>query len=146
MKSKQVSHDKGQRLWVLVLASGEEAKEQITAFAKKENIKAASFVALGAFQRAVVGYFDWEKKKYMPIPVDEQIEVITLVGDIVEDEKGAPSLHAHTVLGLSNGHTRGGHLIEGHVRPTLEVTVTETPAHLVRKKKPELGLALIDID
>ena len=146
MKSKQVSHDKGQRLWVLVLASGEEAKEQIPAFAKQENIKAASFVALGAFERAVVGYFDWEKKKYMPIPIHEQVEVITLVGDIVEDEKGAPSLHAHTVLGLSNGHTRGGHLIEGHVRPTLEVTVTETPAHLVRKKKPELGLALIDIE
>jgi uncharacterized protein len=146
MKSKQVSHDKGERLWVLVLDKGEEAKEQITQFARKENIKAASFVALGAFECAVVGYFDWEKKEYQPIAVNEQVEVITLVGDIVEDEKGAPSLHAHTVLGLSSGHTRGGHLMEGHVRPTLEVTVTETPAHLVRKKKPEWGLALIDIE
>ena len=146
MHSKQVSHDKSQRIWVLVLDAGEEAEERITAFAKQENIKAASFVALGAFERAVVGYFDWEKKKYIPIPVNEQVEVITLVGDIVLDEKGAPSLHAHTVLGLSTGHTRGGHLMEGHVRPTLEVTVTETPAHLVRKKKPQLGLALIDIE
>ena len=75
----------------------------------------------------------------MPIPVNSQVEVITLVGDIAEDEKGAPSLHAHTVLGLPDGSTRGGHLIEGHVRPTLEITLTETPAHLVRKKKPELG-------
>jgi uncharacterized protein len=146
MQSKQVSNVTGQRIWVLVMASGEEAKEQITAFAKAQKIGAACFVALGAFERAVVGYFDWEKKKYVPIPVDEQVEVITLVGDIAEDEKGAPSLHAHTVLGLSTGHTRGGHLIEGHVRPTLEVTLTETPAHLVRKKKPELGLALIDIE
>ena len=146
MHSKQVSHDKSQRIWVLVLDAGEEAKDRITAFAKQENIKAASFVALGAFERAVVGYFDWEKKKYLPIPINDQVEVITLVGDIVEDEKGAPSLHAHTVLGLSIGHTRGGHLIEGHVRPTLEITLTETPAHLVRKKRPELGLALIDIE
>lgn len=146
MQSKQVSNDKGQRVWVLVMDMGEEAKEQITAFARKEKIKAASFVALGAFERAVVGYFDWDKKKYMPIPINAQVEVITLVGDIAEDEKGAPSLHAHTVLGLSDGHTRGGHLMEGHVRPTLEVTLTETPAHLVRKKKPELGLALIDIE
>lgn len=145
MQSKQVSHDKSSRVWVLVLGMGEEAKEEITAFAKRENIRAASIVALGAFERAVVGYFDWEKKKYLPIPVNEQVEVITLVGDIAEDEKGAPSLHAHTVLGLPDGHTRGGHLIEGHVRPTLEITLTETPAHLVRKKKPELGLALIDI-
>jgi uncharacterized protein len=146
MQSKQVSNNKGEKLWILVLASGEEAKESITAFAKKEKIHAASFVALGAFSRAVIGYFDWEKKKYMPIPVNSQVEVITLVGDIAEDEEGAPSLHAHTVLGLADGSTRGGHLIEGHVRPTLEITLTETPAHLVRKKKPELGLALIDIE
>ncbi len=146
MQSKQVSSNKGEKLWILVLAPGEEAKETITEFAQKENIRAASFVALGAFCRAVVGYFDWEKKKYMPIPVNSQVEVITLVGDIAEDEKGAPSLHAHTVLGMSDGTTRGGHLIEGYVRPTLEVTLTETPAHLVRKKKPELGLALIDIE
>ena len=142
MQSKQVS--KG--VWVLVLASGEEVKEQIIAFAKDKEIKAASFVALGAFERAIIGYFDWHRKKYMPIPINTQVEVITLVGDIVEDEKGAPSLHAHTVLGQSDGYARGGHLIEGHVRPTLEVTLTETPAHMVRKKKPELGLALIDIE
>ncbi len=146
MQGKQVSHDKSQRIWVLVLDAGEEAKDRITEFAKQEKIRAASFVALGAFERAVIGYFDWEKKKYLPIPVDEQVEVITLVGDIAEDENGAPSLHAHTVLGLPDGHTRGGHLIEGRVRPTLEITLTETPAHLVRKKKPELGLALIDIE
>ena len=141
MQSKQVSKD----VWVLVLASGEEVKEQIIAFAKENEIRAASFVALGAFERAIVGYFDWYKKKYMPIPINNQVEVITLVGDVVEDERGAPSLHAHVVLGQSDGYARGGHLIEGHVRPTLEVTLTETPAHLVRKKKPELGLALIDI-
>ena len=146
MQGKQVSHDKSQRIWVLVLDAGEEAKDRITEFAKQEKIRAASFVALGAFERAVIGYFDWEKKKYLPIPVDEQVEVITLVGDIAEDENGAPSLHSHTVLGLPDGHTRGGHLIEGRVRPTLEITLTETPAHLVRKKKPELGLALIDIE
>lgn len=146
MQSKQVSNDKGQRIWVLVLDQGEEAKERITDFARQEKIRAASFVALGAFQRAVIGYFDWEKKTYMPIPINEQVEVITLVGDIAEDEEGAPSLHAHAVLGRSDGHTRGGHLLEGHVRPTLEVTLTETPAHLVRRKRPELGLALIDIE
>jgi len=91
MQSKQVSNNKGEKLWILVLATGEEAKETITAFAKKEKIRAASFVALGAFSRAVVGYFDWAKKKYIPIPVDSQVEVITLVGDIAEDEKALPA-------------------------------------------------------
>jgi hypothetical protein len=54
--------------------------------------------------------------------------------------------HRYIVLGLSDGSTRGGHLLNGIVRPTLEVVVTETPAHLRRKKKVDLGIALIDLD
>jgi uncharacterized protein len=50
------------------------------------------------------------------------------------------------VLGRSDGSTRGGHLQEGHVRPTLEITITETPGHLTRRKHAELGLALIEME
>ena len=141
MQFKKVS----QGIWVAVLDSGEEARAALLKLARDETIAAASFVALGAFERAVLGYFDWQKKEYQPIAVPSQCEVITLVGDIALNEKGEPDLHAHCVLGLSDGHTRGGHLMEGHVRPTLEVTLTETPGHLVRRKHPDLGLALIDL-
>jgi predicted DNA-binding protein with PD1-like motif len=146
MQSKLVSKPGETRIWIAVLETGEEAKQSLLSLAKKEGVAAASFVALGAFKKAVVGYFDWQTKKYQPIPIGEQVEVITLVGDIVPDEKGKPSLHAHTVLGRSDGSTRGGHLIEGHVRPTLEITITETPAHLTRRKHPDLGVALIETD
>ena len=61
------------------------------------------------------------------------------------DYDGKPSLHVHVVLGLSDGTTRGGHLLEGLVRPTLEVTLVETLVHLRRKRRPELGIALIDL-
>jgi predicted DNA-binding protein with PD1-like motif len=114
--------------------------------ARNENITAASFVALGAFEKATVAYFDWAARQYRPIPIDSQVEVISLTGDIVPDENGTPSLHAHTVLGLADGHTRGGHLVEGIVRPTLEMTVTETPGHLVRRRRPEMNLSLIQRD
>jgi uncharacterized protein len=144
MHSKLVSKPGETRVWIAVLEMGEEAKEQLLALAKKEGIENASFVALGAFEKATIAYFDWQKKKYQNIPVDEQVEVITLLGDIIPDDTGKASLHAHTVLGRSDGSTRGGHLIEGHVRPTLEITVTELPAHLKRHKHPELGLALIE--
>ena len=75
----------------------------------------------------------------------QQCEVLSALGDIAIDDSGKPSLHVHVVLGLSDGSTRGGHLLEGFVRPTLEVTLVETPAHLRRKKRPELGIALIDL-
>jgi predicted DNA-binding protein with PD1-like motif len=144
MLSKLVSKPGETRVWIAVLEEGEEAKQSLLEIAKKEKIEDASFVALGAFAKATIAYFDWQKKKYQDIPVDEQVEVISLVGDIVPDEKGKASLHAHTVLGRSDGSTRGGHLQEGHVRPTLEITITETPAHLTRRKHAELGLALIE--
>jgi predicted DNA-binding protein with PD1-like motif len=144
MHSKLVSKPGETRVWIAVLEMGEEAKAQLLALANKEGIENASFVALGAFEKAVIAYFDWDKKTYRKIPVDEQVEVITLAGDIVPDDAGRPSLHAHTVLGRGDGSTRGGHLVEGHVRPTLEVTVTELPAHLRRHKHPELGVALIE--
>jgi predicted DNA-binding protein with PD1-like motif len=142
--SKLVSRPGETRVWLAILEQGEEAKASLLSLAKKEGIENASFVALGAFEKAVIAYFDWQTKKYRNIPVDEQVEVISLVGDIVPDEKGVASLHAHTVLGRSDGSTRGGHLIKGHVRPTLEITVTEIAAHLTRRKHPELGVALIE--
>jgi predicted DNA-binding protein with PD1-like motif len=49
----------------------------------------------------------------------------------------------HAVLGLQDGTTRGGHFLNGIVRPTLEVTIVETPVHLRRRKQPGLGIALI---
>lgn len=146
MQSKLVSRPGETRVWIAVLEEGEEARQSLLEIAAREDVQNASFVALGAFARATIAYFDWQKKKYQDIPIDEQVEVITLVGDLVPDEKGKSSLHAHTVLGRSDGSTRGGHLQEGHVRPTLEITITETPAHLTRRKHPELGVALIEVD
>ena len=146
MQSKCVTPEGMPRIWILVLSPGEEAKKTILNFAKDNDLKAASFVALGAFENAQLGYFDWQAKEYLPIAIDEQVEVISLVGDIAPDDKGKPSLHAHTVLGRRDGSTRGGHLVEGHVRPTLEITITELPAHLRRHKHPELGVALIEAD
>jgi predicted DNA-binding protein with PD1-like motif len=146
MQLKQVDGgDNEPRLWVAVLDPGEEVKASLTAFARSEKVQAASFIALGAFERAIIAYFEWDKKRYKPIPIDEQVEVVTLAGDIVRNEKDEPDVHAHAVLGLSDGSTRGGHLQKGIVRPTLEVTITETPGHLVRRLQPGLGIALIDL-
>jgi predicted DNA-binding protein with PD1-like motif len=60
--------------------------------------------------------------------------------------RDGPGLNIHVVLGLSDGTTRGGHLIEGQVFPTLELVVTEKPAELRKVMHPDLGVALIDLD
>jgi uncharacterized protein len=145
MKSKLVAQNGGERTFVLILDPGDEAFTTISKFAEEERLSAASLTALGAFSNATVGWFDLAARTYRMIPVDQQCEVLSALGDVALDDKGKPSLHMHVVLGLSDGTTRGGHLLTGTVQPTLEVTLVEAPAHLRRRQRPELGLALIDL-
>ena len=129
----------------MVCDPGDEAVAALTQFAQAEDLEAASIAAVGAFEHAVVGWFDRAAKDYRRTRVDEQCEVLSLLGDVAEGQDG-PILHMHTVLGLSDGTTRGGHLLEGKVFPTLEVVVTETPAQLRKIMHPDIGVALIDLD
>ncbi len=145
MQARQLREEGGQRTFVLVFDTGDEAVSGLTEFAGEGGLEAASFTAIGAFGAATLGYFDMDEKEYRKIPVHEQVEVLSLVGNIARNEDGEPKVHAHAVLGRSDGTTRGGHLLEGRVRPTLEVVLTETPAHLRRETDPETGLPLIDV-
>lgn len=144
MKTKIVE-DADVVTYVVVCDPGDEAVAALTEFARSEQLEAAQVTAVGAFERATVGWFDRSAKQYRHIPVDEQCEVLSLIGDVAVDQDG-PVLHVHAVLGLSDGTTRGGHLIEGRVFPTLEVVVTETPAQLRKVMRPDIGIALIDLD
>jgi predicted DNA-binding protein with PD1-like motif len=143
MRSK-VLNENGERTYAVIFATGEEALSGLTRFAEEQNLTASRFTAIGAFSDVVLGYFDWQKKDYQRIPVNEQVEVLSLIGDIALDGM-KPKVHAHVVLGMRDGSARGGHLLEAHVRPTLEVTLTESPGYLKRVLDPASGLALIDI-
>jgi predicted DNA-binding protein with PD1-like motif len=143
MHATLLAENDGKRVFALVLEAGEEAFACITRFAGDNGMSAASLTAIGAFERATIGFFDVASKAYEEISVDAQSEVLNLIGDIAEDDDGQASVHAHVVLGLRDGSTRGGHLLKGLVRPTLEVIVTEMPGHLRRRKVPELGIALL---
>lgn len=134
-----------ERTWTLVFDEGDEVMSSLTAFARQRQLTAARFTAIGAFRDATLGYFDWASKTYEKIPVREQVEVLSLVGDVAL-EGDTPKVHAHVVVGKRDGSAHGGHLLDAHVRPTLEVMLTESPAHLQRLFDPASGLALIEID
>ena len=144
MKAK-VIEDADVVTYVVVCDPGDEAVSALTQFARAERLEAAQITAVGAFEHAIVGWFDREARDYRRIPVDEQCELLSLIGDVAEGQDG-PIVHVHAVLGLSDGTTRGGHLLEGRVFPTLEAIVTETPAELRRILRPDIGIALIDLD
>ncbi len=144
MNTKLLNDDKGMRTFAVVFDTGDEVVEGLTRFAREHHVTGAGLTAIGALHDITWGYFDWEKRDYKRTSLDEQVEVLTLAGNIALKD-GQPKLHAHVVVARENGNAVGGHLLEAHVRPTLEVVVTETPVYLRRREDRETGLALIDL-
>jgi len=143
VKSKLLSEQRA-RTFAIVFATGDEVAGGLLKFAEENGLSASHFTAIGAFERVTLGYFDWQQKEYRRIPLLEQVEVVSLIGDIALAD-GKPKVHAHVVVGKSDGTAHGGHLLEAYVRPTLEVVLVESPAHLRRRADEDSGLALIDL-
>jgi predicted DNA-binding protein with PD1-like motif len=142
MQATQLFDDHGLRTYLLVMDQGDEAFAQITTFAKEHRLNAASLTAIGACRSAVLAYFDPEIPGYIDQRFDDQMEIAAFIGDIAEED-GEPALHAHVVLGCKDFSTIAGHVRELHVFPTMEVVVTESPAHLRKRLDKETGLTLL---
>ena len=143
MRAK-VLNEAPERTIALIFDSGDEPVSLIETFATAHGLSASRISAIGAFERATLGYFDWQRKDYERIDVNQQVEGLSLLGDIALAD-GKPKVHLHAVLGKRDGTTIGGHLLEARVRPTLEVMLIESPSYLKKEHDAETGLALIRI-
>lgn len=143
MKYKLINNDQ-QKTYAIILESGEEVMGKIMAFAKEQKVSVSQFTAIGAFSETVMGFFDFSIKDYKKNLMKEQMEVLTLNGDITlfNDQY---KIHAYVVLGKDNGTAYGGHLLKAIVHPTLEIILYESQAYLTRETDKETGLALIKI-
>src|ERR1700691_4998733 len=129
--------------FAVIFYQGDEAFSGLLEFAETYHVTSAHFTAIGALNKATLGWFDPQRKVYKKIPIDGQHEVIGMSGDIaLYQEK--PVVHTHMVVGSPDGSTRAGHLLEAYVSPTLEVMVTVDPVALPKRFDPETDLTLID--
>ena len=144
MRFKELSRGDHGRTVALVFEQGDEVMETLSGWCEEHRVTAARFTAIGAFERGVLAWFDWDAREYREIPVEEQVEVLSLTGDVAAKD-GHPSVHAHVVIGERDGTARGGHLLRAWVRPTLELVLDEVPAHLAKRHDEASGLALIAI-
>lgn len=143
MKFKLLNNEK-QKTFAVILKSGDEVMESLLSFAKQQNLHACQFNAIGAFSNAMLSYFDYSIKDYRKIEVNEQVEVLNFSGDI-SLYKNEFKIHAHVVVGKSDGTAHGGHVLKATAHPTLEIILTESPAYLTREMDKESGIPLIKI-
>jgi uncharacterized protein len=144
MRMRQLDDLDGRRSFALVCDRGDDPMEALAAAAKRFDLSGASLTGLGAFSAVTLGFFDRSRRDYTRRVIREQVEVVSLVGNVALDG-GEPRLHAHVVVARSDGSALGGHLLGGCVDPTLEVMFVESPATLRRKTDPATGLALLDL-
>ena len=130
--------------YAVIFETGDEVAAGLAGFAEQHGLSAGHFSGIGAFQDVTLGYFDWDRKEYRPIPIREQVEVLSLIGDIALD-RGAPKVHAHVIVAKSDGTAHGGHLMTARVRPTLEVMVIESAGALRKSYDPLSKLDLIRV-
>jgi uncharacterized protein len=144
MKSKLLYEEGGLRTFAVVFDKGDDVRKTLLEFANANRFSDAHLTAIGAFSEVTLGYFDRQGKDYKEIPIREQVEVLSFAGNIAVTD-GKAQLHAHIVVGKSDGSAHGGHFLGGRVWPTLEMILTELPVHLRRVHDQETGLALISL-
>jgi len=143
MQVKIVKDTPEEKIYTVVFRKGDEALSGLTDFAIQNKVEDAHFTAIGAVSSATLAWLDLSKKMYHRIDVPEQVEVVSLIGDIATFN-GKPIVHMHTVLSKENGSTLGGHVFELNVNPTLEVFVTVNTVPLRKRADDASGMKLID--
>ena len=141
MRSRKINDTP--KTYAVIFETGDEIAKGLKEFAAAHDLSAADFKAIGALSAVELGWFDWDDKSYhTSVKLNEQMELLSLIGDVALKD-GKPAVHAHVVVGKKDGTAHGGHLIKAVVRPTCEVILTESPAHLRKQIDPESGIALI---
>lgn len=143
MQVKLISRTSGVREYAVVFSHGDEAISGLNDFARKYRVQSGHFTAIGAASSTLASFYDLQRKQYLAIPIEQQAEVVSMVGDFTT-VNGKPALHTHASLVTRDGKATGGHIWEMHVDPTLEVFVTVDDTPVARRKDDRSGLNLID--
>lgn len=144
MRSQRLKvHDHARR-FALVGDTDDDVLPLLQQLCERERIESAALSAVGGFRSATLAFYDLQAKRYEPIAVEEQVEVLSFLGNVTMYQ-GKPKIHVHCVVGHRDGHTTGGHLLGAIVRPTLELLIDELPAVLTRTDRPDIGIPLIEL-
>lgn len=124
------------------LPHGADLLEELTKICTDRGIECGRLEAIGAVQKACIGYYDQKQQGYKFNTLDAPMEILKLAGNVSLKE-GAPMVHAHITLADDRGRAFGGHLSPGTIIFACECMVEAFDAPAFRRVyDEETGLAL----
>ena len=123
----------------------EDLIDSIIKIVKKHKIKSGIINCIGALKKFTIGFFEIESKEYKLETFEENVELITCIGNIAykDDE---PIIHLHVSLGRRDYTIIGGHLSKPSIiSVTGEVSIFEIDEELNRTNDPQFNLSLLNI-
>ena len=142
MKSKET---KISRVIVGRVYRDEDLIDSIISIVKKHNIKGGLINIIGAFKKVTIGYFNIETKDYKLLDVEEDLELVSCIGNIAWKD-GEPMVHLHISVGKGDYSIIGGHLSQPCiVSVTAEIYILEVEDQVKRAIDSEFNLSLLNL-
>lgn len=123
------------------LEKGEDFFPVVEKFLAEEDIKGASFHAIGAALMVELGFYHLDTKEYEFHTLGEPLEVVSMTGNVALND-GKPFIHTHGVFSDPKLQCYGGHINQLTVGPTLEVFLYPHTTTIKRELNEEIGLKL----
>ena len=142
MKSKEAFVN---RVIVAKIEPSEDIFDAIKEIIEKHNIKSGLLNIIGALKKFTIGYFHIDKKEYAIKTFDQDVELISCIGNISYKDN-LPIIHLHASVSMNDYGIIGGHLIQPSiVSITAEVYIYEINQIINRKNDPQFELSLLDL-
>ena len=124
------------------LSCGGDLLEELTAVCQREKISLGTVAAIGAVQKANIGYYDQHTRTYHFTEFNRPLEMASLTGN-VSLKDGEPMVHAHITLADEKKTCVAGHLGPGTTVFACEFVITVCGgADFVREYDEQTGLPL----
>ena len=127
--------------YIVRLDKGEEIVETLKKFCEDNNIKLGTIIGLGATNKATIGLYNTEEKKYYSKELTGDYEIAPLYGNISTMD-GETYLHIHANLCNQEHKAFGGHLNSAVVSATFEAVIEVIDGEVDRAFDEEVGLNL----
>ena len=139
MKIQQLDEVEGRRTFVMVCDRGDDPVEALTAAAKRFDLSGASLTGIGAFSGVTLGFFDRARRDYARRVIREQVEVVSLLGNVALDggeptgarPRGGRPVRRERPRGPPPGRHRGPHAGGHHRRVAKDPSPKDRPGHRV---------------